>query len=113
MFDTVGGPNLDKSLIAAGINGSVVTTAARSTHDLTPMHNKALSLHVVFMLLPILKNQGREAHGKILSQIANIVDEGKLKPLIDPHEFTLESVSDAQTFLESGKAQGKVVISVA
>lgn len=113
VFDTVGGPNLDKSLFAAGINGSVVTTVARSTHDLTPMHNKALSLHVVFMLLPILINQGRELHGEILAKIANIVDEGKLKPLVDSHRFTLESVSDAHAFLESGKAQGKVVISIA
>lgn len=113
VFDTVGGPNLDKSLIAAGSGGAVVTTAARSTHDLTPMHNKALSLYVVFMLLPILKNQGREEHGKILSELASIVDAGKLKPLIDPHQFTLETVQDAHAFLESGKAQGKVVISVA
>lgn len=112
VFDTVGGQNLDKSFTAAGIGGSVVTTAARSTHDLTPMHNKALSLHVVFMLLPILKNQEREAHGKILSEIAKIVDEGKLKPLIDPHEFTLETANDAHALLESGKAQGKVVISI-
>jgi NADPH2:quinone reductase len=112
VFDTVGGTNLDKSLIAAGINGSVVTTAARSTHDLSPMHNKALSLHVVFMLLPILNNHNRETHGKILSQIAHIVDDGKLKPLIDSNQFMLESVSDAHRFLESGKAQGKVVLSI-
>jgi NADPH2:quinone reductase len=112
VFDTVGGPNLDKSLIAASMNGSVVTTAARSTHDLTPMHNKSLTLSAVFMLLPILKNRGREAHGKILFEIAKIVDEGKLKPLIDPHKFTLETVADAHALLESGKAQGKVVLSV-
>lgn len=113
IFDTVGGPNLDKSLLAAAINGAVVTTAARSSHDLTPMHNKALSLHVVFMLLPILKNQGREAHGKILATLAKIVDEGKLKPLIDPHPFSLETTAEAHAFLESGKARGKVVIALA
>lgn len=112
VFDTVGGPNLDKSLIAARINGSVVTTAARSTHDLTPLHSKALNLHAVFMLLPILTNQGREAHGEILKNIAMIADEGKLKPLIDPHQFTLDNSSDAHALLESGKAQGKVVISI-
>ncbi|MCX7121072.1 MAG: zinc-dependent alcohol dehydrogenase family protein [Gammaproteobacteria bacterium] len=112
VFDTVGGSNLDKSLIAAGMGGSVVTTAARSTHDLTPMHNNALSLHVVFMLMPLLKNQDREAHGKILAEIAKIVDEGKLKPLIDSHKFTLETVKDAHALLESGKANGKVVISI-
>jgi NADPH2:quinone reductase len=112
VFDTVGGPNLDKSLMAAGTNASVVTTAARSTHDLSPMHNKALTLHVVFMLLPILKNQGREAHGEILKNIARIADEGKLKPLIDPHVFSFEKVADAHAFLESGQAQGKVVVTL-
>lgn len=112
VFDTVGGPNLDKSLIAAGINGSVVTTIARSTHDLTPMHGKSLSLHVVFMLLPLLTNQGRESHGIILSKIAEIVDAGQLKPLLDPNKFSLERVAAAHEFLESGKAHGKIVISI-
>jgi len=112
VFDTVGGQNLDKSLIAAHANGAVVTTAARSTHDLTPLHNKALSLHAVFMLLPILNKERRAEHGKILAQIANIVDAGKLKPLIDSHQFTLDSVSAAHACLESGNAQGKVVISI-
>ncbi len=110
VFDTVGGQNLDKSLIAASTNGSVVTTVSRSIHDLTPMHNKALSLHVVFMLLPILTNQNRGAHGEILSAIAKIVDEGKLTPLIDSHKFTLKTAADAHALLESGKAKGKVVV---
>ncbi len=112
VFDTVGGVNIDKSFIAAAVNGVVVTTAARSTHDLSPMHNKSLSLSAVFMLLPILKNKGREEHGKILSEISKIVDEGKLKPLIDSRKFTLETVSDAHALLESGKARGKVVLSI-
>lgn len=111
IFDTVGGPNLDKSFSAAAVNGSIVTIVARSLHDLTPMHNKGLSLHVVFMLLPLLNNQEREAYGEILTKIAHIADEGKLKPLVDPNAFTLETVADAHTLLESGKAKGKVVIS--
>jgi NADPH2:quinone reductase len=112
VFDTVGGANLDKALIAASVNGVVVTTAARSTHDLTPMHNKALSLHVVFVLLPLLRNQDRAEQGKILAKLAKIVDEGKLKPLIDSHRFTLETIADAHALLESGQAQGKVVVSI-
>jgi NADPH2:quinone reductase len=112
IFDTVGGPNLDKSLLAAAINGCVVTTAARSTHDLTPMHNKSLSLSAVFMLLPILNNYGRELHGQILTKIAEVIDQGKLKPLIDSTKFTLETISDAHALLESGKARGKVVVSI-
>jgi NADPH2:quinone reductase len=112
VFDTVGGPNLDRSFLAAADSGAVVTTAARSTHDLTPLHSKSLSLHVVFMLLPLLKNKNRAAHGEILAEIAKIVDAGHLKPLVDPNQFTLETVRDAHAWLESGKAQGKVVVNV-
>ena len=112
IFDTVGGANLDKSFSAAALNGTVVTIAARATVDLTPMHNKGLSLHCVLMLLPLLTNQNRENYGKILEKIAQIVDDVKLKPLIDPNRFTLDDVSKAHVFLESGKAQGKVVVSI-
>lgn len=112
VFDTVGGANLDKSLLAACENGCVVTTAARSTHDLSPMHNKGLSLHAIFMLLPILRNEHRVAHGKILAEVSKIVDEGKLKPLIDPHIFSLSTVHEAHALLESGKAKGKVIVAI-
>ena len=107
-----GDDTLDKSLAAACMNGTIVTTAARSTHDLTPMHNEALTLSAIFMLLPILTNQGRESHGKILSEIAKVVDEGYLKPMVDPHVFNLATASEAHALLESGKAKGKVVISI-
>lgn len=112
IFDTVGGANLDKSFIAAALNGTIVTTAARSTHDLTPMHNKGLSLHCILMLQPLLTNQNREHYEKILEKISQIVDEGKLKPLIDPNQFTLADVAKAHELLESGKAKGKIVISI-
>lgn len=113
VFDTIGGSNLDSSFIAAALHGSVVTTAARSTHDLTPMHNKGLSLHVVFMLLPLLMNVHRKLHGKILTRLADeVIDIGKLKPLIDPRHFTLDKINEAHALLESGKAQGKIVVTI-
>lgn len=110
VFDTVGGPNLEHSLKAAAINGQVVTTSSRISLDLTPMHNKSLSLHVVFMLLPLLTGQGRSDHGRRLNEIANLVDAGKLKPRIHPEHFSLSQVRDAHAFFESGNACGKVLI---
>jgi NADPH:quinone reductase len=112
VFDTVGGTNLDKSFAAVAINGTVVTTLARSIHDLTPLHAKSASLHVVFMLLPLITVKSREEHGEILTQMAAIVDAGKLKPLLDPNQFKLQTVQDAHTLLESGKAHGKVAVSI-
>lgn len=112
VFDTIGGANLNNSFLAAALNGDVVTTVSRATYDLTIMHNKALSLHVVFMLLPILNGIGREDHGKILSNVASIVEDNQLKPMIDSHHFTLEQIKEAHELLESGKARGKIVLSI-
>jgi NADPH:quinone reductase len=113
VFDTFGGPNLVKSFQAAGIRGRIATTAARVTADLSEMHAKALSLHVVFMLLPMLRGPGRERHGQILREIAARVDAGKLRPLLDSQRFTLETAGAAQARLASGQAHGKVVIDIA
>ena len=110
IFDTVGGENLDRSFKAARQNGTVLTIAARSTHDLSPLHSKGLSLHVTFMLLKILNESKREEHGSVLRKITSIVEENKLKPLIDKEIFTVEDVAAAHDYLESGKAVGKVIL---
>lgn len=109
-FDTIGGENIDKSLTAIGLYGSVVTIQARSTHDLSMLQSKSANLYAVFMLLPMLYNIHRECHGTILKRIANLVDEGHIKPLIDSQRFSFEEVGKAHALLESGKAVGKVII---
>ncbi|WP_409290272.1 zinc-dependent alcohol dehydrogenase family protein [Peribacillus sp. SCS-37] len=110
VFDTVGGDNLNRSFEAAAMHGTVVAIAARSTHDLSPLHAKGLSLHVVFMLLRIVNENERKQHGEILQQIARIVDEGKLRPLIETRRFTFDEAAKAHEFLESGEAVGKIVL---
>lgn len=112
VFDTIGGGNLPNSFEAAQAHGQVVTTNARTTQDLSVLHAKALSFHAVFMLLPLLTEVGRDRHGRILRSAARLVDEGKLRPLIDAHSFTLATAADAHRLLESGKAQGKIVIDI-
>lgn len=110
VFDTVGGDNLDRSFQAAALNGTVLAIAARSTHDLSPLHSKGLSLHITFMLLKIINKEQRQDHGKILRQVTNLVEEGKLHPLVDKKSFTFDQVSEAHAYLESNKAIGKVVL---
>ncbi len=112
VFDTVGGANLDASFLATGPGGVVVSTNTRSTHDLSPLHAKALTLSVVFMLLPLITGQGRERHGEIMAQAAALVQGGKLRPHLD-RTFPLEDIAKAHEFLDSGRAVGKVVIQVA
>jgi NADPH:quinone reductase len=113
VFDTIGGDNLKNSFAATAYEGRVVTTNARTNQDLSPLHAKALSLHVVFILLPMLRGTGRERHGLILRNIARLVEENKIRPLLDESHFTLETAPDAYRRLASGKARGKVVVDVA
>ncbi|WHX66307.1 zinc-dependent alcohol dehydrogenase family protein [Peribacillus frigoritolerans] len=110
VFDTVGGENLDRSFEAAAVHGTVAAIAARSTHDLSPVHSKGLSLHVTFMLLKILNKDMHKQYGEILKKVAKVVEEGKLRPLVDPNMFTFDEVSKAHEYMESGKAIGKIVL---
>ena len=103
---------MPKSFEAAALNGNVATTVSLLELDLSPVHFKGLSLHVVFMLIPMLHDFQRDAHKKILTDIARIVDAGALKPLLDDTEFTLEEAGQAHERLTSGQATGKVVINV-
>ncbi|WP_415755549.1 zinc-dependent alcohol dehydrogenase family protein [Pseudomonas leptonychotis] len=112
VFDSVGGTNMSNSFEAAALNGQVVTTVSMLELDLTPAHLKGLSVHVVFMLIPMLHNHKREEHGAILTKLAEIADAGALKPLLDETRFALEDIGQAHARLGSGQAIGKVVVEV-
>ncbi len=110
VFDTIGAINLLNSFQAAALNGQISTTVSMCEISLSQMHNKGLTLNVVFMLIPMIHNLNREKHSKILSEIAKIVDYGDLVPLLDEHRFSLNEAGLAHAYLGSGNAIGKVVI---
>lgn len=112
VFDTIGGQHLEQSFQAARNGGHVVTTMALTQLNLKPMHLKGLSLHVIFMLLPLLAGIGRERHGAILREVTALTDAGKLHPLVDETRFNLTTAADAYRYLESGATTGKVVIDI-
>jgi NADPH2:quinone reductase len=110
VFDTIGGENIAASVQAAKLNGDVACIQGRGEIDGGQLHMRAVSLHLVFMLIPILHDLERERHGVIMQQAAALVDEGKLKPLIDDKRFTFEKIGDAHAYAESGKQIGKVLV---
>lgn len=112
VYDSIGGANLLNSFDAAALNAQVATTVSMAEIDLTTAHFKGLSLHVVFMLIPMLHNHKREQHGAILAKLAEIVDSGKLTPVVDEQHFELEDIGKAHDRLSSGQAMGKVVVSI-
>ena len=112
VFDSVGGDNLERAFEAAAVRGQVASIVTRQSYDLSEPMSKGLSLHLVFMLIPMIHDRDRAHHGEILRRLGNLVAAGKLQPLLDERRFELEEGAEAHRHLESGKAIGKVVIEV-
>ena len=112
VFDSVGGANMTNSFEAAALNGQIASTVSLVELDLSTAHFKGLSLHVVFMLIPMLHQVKREEHAQILSELTAIVEAGELTPVLDDRSYSLAQAGEAHARLASGEAMGKVVISV-
>lgn len=110
VFDTVGGENLEKSFQAATPLGQIIATSTWGKYDLSLLNAKGLNLRVIFCMYPLVSGQLRKKYGDILSQVAELVEQGHIKPLLDPHEFTIKDAAKAHELLESGEAFGKVVM---
>ena len=110
IYDSVGGENLSKSFEAAALNAHIATTVSLCELDLSPAHFKGLSLHVLFILIPMIHSHNRKAHGEILTALTKIIEAGDLKPIVDEKNFSLKEVGGAYAHLTSGKAIGKVVV---
>jgi NADPH2:quinone reductase len=112
VYDATGTMDFARAFEAARLNGQVISIVSQCEADLTPMHIRGLTLHVVFMLIPMLHGIGREHHGEILRGAAELVEAGKLRPLLDDSEFTLDEIAQAHRRLEAGEATGKVAITI-
>lgn len=109
VFDTVGDGNLQCAFQATKLNGQVVSTLALSAQDLVGMHIRGLSLHLVYMLLPMLSGINRAYHGDILTKLASLIDSQQIRPLI-AQVFAISDIAQAHRYAESGQAVGKVVV---
>ena len=113
VYDTVGGETLDASFKAARVYlGHVLSCLGWGQHSLAPLSFRAATYSGVFTLLPLLTGNGREYHGEILREAAQLIEAGQLKPLLDSRHFTLHSAEAAHELLVSGAAQGRLVVEI-
>ncbi len=110
VFDPVAGDNIEKSFEAARFNGHVTTTLPIA--DPLQVALKSLSFHSVLMLIPLYHGINHASHGRILTEIAELVDAGKITPIIDESDFSIWDVAKAHDLLASGKAVGKITLTV-
>lgn len=64
------------------------------------------------MLIPLCHGINHASHGRILTEIATLVDAGKITPIIDDSNFSIWEVAKAHDHLASGKAVGKITLTV-
>lgn len=99
VFDTVGGETFEKCYAVVKKGGILVTTAGQ------PDEEKAKKAGIT------AKGMNASSDGTRLSQIAKVVDEGKLKINVEK-EFKLQDIREAHDLSQSGKARGKIIIKV-
>lgn len=112
VFDTVGGQNVPTAMAAVALNGQVATTVSIGEIDLTTAHLRGATLHVVYMLIPLIHGHGAARHGEILADVAVRADAGRLRPVVDS-VFPLAATADAHRRMAGKGRLGKVVVQVA
>jgi NADPH:quinone reductase-like Zn-dependent oxidoreductase len=113
VYDTVGGKTLDASFTSVRrYHGHVVSALGWGTHSIAPLSFRGATYSGVFTLLPLLTGQERAHHGQILSEGARLATAGQLKVRLDANRFALDTAEEAYQYLESGDADGKIVVDV-
>ncbi|WP_267551362.1 zinc-dependent alcohol dehydrogenase family protein [Rhizobium rhizogenes] len=110
VYDCVGA--LDDAFLAVRRFGRITSSLGWSAHSLAPLSFRAASYGGVFTLLPLLTGEGREAHGRILSEAARLAEAGKLMPRLDERRFSLDQADNAHALVREGSARGKIVVEI-
>lgn len=109
VLDTFGGDSFQQCLEIASAYGQVATTNGRNTYDLTFAHTKSLTIHAIFMLLPLLNGIGRRAHGDFLQELAVMIEAGKVKANIQ-QSFSFDDADKAHQLYADGGMTGKLLL---
>ena len=99
VFDTIGGDIQELSWLVLKPSGILVSIVS------PPSDNKARELGVRGAFVFI------EPSAVILEQLAKLVDEGKVRPIVGA-EFALKDIAKAHALSETGRSVGKIVLYV-
>ncbi|KGR83133.1 NADP-dependent oxidoreductase [Lysinibacillus boronitolerans] len=121
VFDTLGGKTLEKSFEIIKEGGKIVSVSGRpnarfakeygagffktllfsaASHKLTALEKKHHAQYSFLFMKP---------SGEQLRIIADLIESGKIKPIID-RTFSFEEAQKAMEYAESGRAKGKIIV---
>ena len=81
--------------------------------DINPFKRKSVSIHWEFMFTRSMhQTADMEEQGKLLNEVATLVDAGKIKTTVGNHfgHINADNLKRAHMLLESGRAKGKIVL---
>lgn len=99
VLDTLGGDTQKRSLAVLRDGGRLITTVAPENQDAA----KARNIHI--------EGFTAQSYPEHLEQIARLIDEGKVHPVI-ARVLHLEEAAEAQEMSEKGHVRGKIVLKV-
>lgn len=122
-FDTLGGETLEKSFNVIKNGGDIVSVSglpnARFAKEQGLGFLKTMLFSAASQKLTILEKKHNVQYtflfmkpsGDQLRIIANFIESGKIKPVID-RVFSFEDAEKAMEYSESGRAKGKIILKI-
>lgn len=114
-FDTIGGETFYKTVPAVQVYGDLVTILEPdpALGNLKAARNRNLRISLELMLTPMVMGlvEAQQHQEKILSECANLIDQGKLKIQLEK-TFPLAEAAQAHRLLETGSMTGKIVLTI-
>jgi len=99
VFDMMGGEIMEKSFKILKKGGCLVSIKGEDSKGLAEQYGVRFE---AFFMWP---------SGEMLSQLAQLISDGALKPIID-RTFSIDQIIEAYGYLQTGRAKGKIVIQV-
>src|SRR5438876_80361 len=115
MLDNVGNHSLSECRGVLTLNGKYVLIGGGGANEQGFLGGLGKALWAMVFSKFVNQQMGMmmaDANGKDLTILADMMESGKLKPVIDRTYKSLAEIPDAIRYLEQGHARGKVVITV-
>lgn len=124
VLNSLGADILEKSLKVLKPGGQLISISGPPTLEFARAQGLSWGLQQVMRLLSygIRRKAAKKgvnysfvfmrANGEQLSEISRLIESGVIKPVID-RVFAFDSTAEALSYVEAGRAKGKVVIRVA
>lgn len=123
VFDTLGGKNLEKSFEVLKDGGKIVSVSGLPNARFAKEYGSGFLKQLLFSLASTKLTALEKKHnvqysflfmkpsGEQLGTIANYIEAGKIKPVIDK-VFPFEEVQKAMEYAEMGRAKGKIIVKI-